>query len=557
MKTLFIGIFLIAGILPEISAQSRSIGTQPLGGNPKMLNTPADQTDDSARYNKALRVFDKLVEARGDFRLPVPKLVMLKGRKDGNAAFMNYQLHEVQLEEIAYNAAIEYGDAGLAFLLAHELTHYYEKHGWRSGFAQEYGDLKIGMKLQKLTDKVANETEADYLGGFLTYSAGYGLFDKGPEMIQKIYKAYNWGSGESENYPSMTDRQTLLQRTKEKLENLIDVFEMANLLTAIGRYDEAYQYYQYVALRYQSREIYNNLGVTKLLEAMDEFEEKELVFRFPVQLDLDFSGSKGAGAGSGREAKIRQALLQFDAAISLDPDYAPAYLNKACAYVLLGDYTRARFFAAEEARAAALRNKQYAKTAVDAEVLLGIIEAKNGNKDYARKIFETVVKTDSSALAAINLKILNEEPLPPAPKEKTSLKAETIDGLKMQAIAFPSDNDGCPKADADKEIQLNNDLVFHRNPAPGPHSKVFISLNNLSATEPFTIFHLTKPGHPGKTAKNIALGDTRDAIVSAYGEAPRIIETPLGQIMVYKAIIFILENNKLVRWINYTTRSSC
>lgn len=557
MRISLITFFLFAGLLPDTLAQSRNIGTQPLGGNPAMLKTPAEQLADTARYNRAVRIFDKLVEARGDFRLPVPKLVMLRGKKDGNAAFMNYQKHEVQLEEIAYNTAVEYGDAGLAFLLAHELTHYYEKHGWRKGFAQEYGDLKIGMKLQKLTDKVVNETEADYLGGFLTYSAGYGLFEEGPEMIRNIYKAYNWGDGESENYPSMTDRQALLQRTKEKLESLIDIFEMANLLTAIGRYDEAYQYYQYVALRYQSREIYNNLGVTKLLEAMEEFEEKELVFRFPVQLDLDFSGSKGAGAGSSREAKIRQALLQFDAAISLDPDYAPAYLNKACAYALLGDFTRARFFAAEEARAAALRNKQYAKTAIDAEVLLGIIEAKNGKTAEARKIFEAAVTTHNSALAAINLKILNEEPLPEPPKEKTGLKAETIDGLRMQAIAYPADNDLCPKADTDKAIELNNDLVFHRNLTLGLHSKVFISLNNLGATDPFTIFHLTNPGNPGKTAKNIGLGDSRAAVVTAYGEAPRTIETPFGQIMVYKAIMFVLQDNRVVRWINYTTRPAC
>lgn len=557
MKTFLLGICLVAGFLSDLPAQSRNIGTQPLGGDPDMLKTPADKTDDTARYNKALRIFDKLVEARGDFRLPVPKLVMLKGRKDGNAAFMNYQLHEVQLEEFAYNAAAEYGDAGLAFLLAHELTHYYEKHGWRSGFAQEYGDLKIGMKLQKLTDKVANETEADYLGGFLAYSAGFGLFDQAPQMIEKVYKTYGWGAGESEKYPSMADRQTMLLRTKQKLERLVEVFEMANLLTVIGRYGEAYQYYQYVALRYQSREIYNNLGVTKVLEAMEEFEENELVFRYPVQLDLNLSGTKGAGAGSAREAMLRQALLQFDAAISLDPNYAPAYLNKACAYALLGDYTRARFYAAEEARTIALKNKQFAKTAVDADVLIGIIEAKSGNKAAAQKIFETAAKTDDSALAAINLKILNEKPLPAAPKEKTSLKAETIDGLKMLAISHPADNDLCPKAIDSIKVELNDNLVFHQNPAPGPHSRVYISINNLSQNNPMTIFHLANPGNTGKTAKNIGLGDARDAIVKAYGEAPRTIETPIGQIMVYKAIIFILQDNKLVRWINYTTRSSC
>ncbi len=555
MKAVCITSILLSCLLQSVLAQHRTIGTIPLGGTqPGSSQSPADKMAATPAYKQALSVFDKLVEARGDFRLPVPKFVMLKGKGNGNAAFMNYQLNEVQLEENAFNASKEFGDAGLAFLIGHELTHYYEKHGWRDGFVLEYGDLPIGLKLNKLTDKVANETQADYLGGFLAYSAGYGLFDKGPELIQKIYTAYGWGT-ESENYPSLSDRQALLLRTQEKLGRLIEVFEMANLLTAIGSYAEAYEYYRYVAIRYQSREIYNNLGVAKVLEAMNEFEANELVYRYPVELDLSFSaGSKGSGAGSLREAKLRQALLQFDAAISMDPSYAPAYLNKACAYALLGDSTRARFYADKEARNAALGNNRYPKTAVDADVLLGILEAKSGNTEQAKKIFQTAATKDSSKLAAINLRILNNEPQEQAPKDKVGLKPETIDGLKMVAISHPIDNDLFPKYDDQKTIELTDNLGFNQNPAPGPNSKVYISNNTMNTTEPMTIFHFTTAGNNGKTAKNIGLGDGRDAIVKAYGEAPRTIETPIGQIMVYKQIIFILKDNKLERWVNYTKR---
>ena len=564
MKTFLMSIGLVAGLLTGAAAQIRSIGTQPLGGDPNAPQTAADKMANTPKYQKALKVFDRLVEARGDFRLPVPEFVMLKGKGNGRAAFMDYENNEVQLDENAYNACIESGfdTAGLAFLIGHELTHYYEKHGWRSGFAQEYSDLPIGLKINKMVDKVANETEADYLGGFLAYSAGYGLFEKGPELIEHIYKAYGWGT-ESVNYPSLSDRQALIGRTNVKLQYLVEVFEMANLLTAIGHYEEAYEYYRYVAIRYQSREIYNNLGVAKVLEAMDHFENNELVYRYPVQLDLSLSGgSKGSGAGEiNRDTLLLQALLQFDAAISLDPNYAPAYLNKACAYALLGDMTRARFYAAEEARAAARKNNRYPKTAVDADVLLGILEAKSGNKDNAKKIFEAAAK-DSSALAAINLKILNEDPLPKAPPEKLGLKAETIDGLKMSDVSHPADNDLCPKFDDQKAIQLTIDLMFAQNPAPGANSKskVYICINALNEArnkDPMTIFHFTNPDNTGKTAKNIALGAAREEIVKAYGEAPKTIESPIGQMMVYSKIIFILQNNKLVRWINYTTRSSC
>lgn len=559
MKTILISICFVAGFFSGASAQIRSMGTQPLGGDPNAPLNPADKmTVIPKKYEKALKVFDKLVEARGDYRLPVPRFVMLKGKGSGRAAFMDYERNEVQLDEQAYNVCIESGfdTAGLAFLIGHELTHYYEKHGWRSSFVQEYSDLQIGVKLNKLTDKIANETEADYLGGFLAYSAGYGLFDKDSVLLQNIYKSYGWGP-ESENYPSLSDRQALIGKTNKKLERLIEVFEMANLLTAIGHYEEAYQYYRYVAIRYQSREIYNNMGVAKVLEAMKHFSTNELVYRYPVELDLSLVTDKGSGAGEvNRDTLLLQALLQFDAAISLDPNYAPAYLNKACAYALLGDTIRARFYAAQEARSIALKGNKYPKTAIDADILLGIIEAKSGSKDNAKKIFETAA-ANKSALADINLKILDEKPLPPAPSEKLGLKPETIDGLKMRDVSHPSDNDLCPKFDDQKAIHLTGDLMFAQNPAPGANSRVYISINNLNTITPMSIFHLTNAGNTGKTAKNIALGAAREDIVKAYGEAPRTIESPIGQIMVYTSMIFILQNNKLVRWINYTTRSSC
>ncbi|MBK6949033.1 MAG: tetratricopeptide repeat protein [Haliscomenobacter sp.] len=63
-----------------------------------------------------------------------------------------------------------------------------------------------------------------------------------------------------------------------------------------------------------------------------------------MQLDLESSGSRNLGLINPRDQMLSQAILHFDAAISMDPNYAPAYLNKACAYMLLGDAGRARFY---------------------------------------------------------------------------------------------------------------------------------------------------------------------------------------------------------------------
>lgn len=527
----------------------------PLAQSTEAVGAPANSITDEL-YQRARHVFDRLVEARGDFRYPVPEFVLLD--REESLAFMNYDLMQVQLEVKAGKVCLEYGDAGLAMVLAHELTHYYEKHGWRRGFASEYADLPIGLQLKEMYDKTAIETEADYLGGFLAYSAGYGIFDKGGELMQKLYEAYGLQDQlvMANGYPSLADRQELSRRTQQKLEALVEVFELANLLNAIGQCEDAYEYYRYVVTRYQSREIYNNMGVALALRALAQFSENELVYKYPIQLDLQFSGgSRNTDGEPDRTALLQQALVQFNNAISLDSAYAPAYLNKACVYALLGDADRARFYAGVEARDKALKNEKYAKTATDAGILTGILEAQSGNKEAAKKLFEAA---SGSPLAAVNLKILNGETWEPERTETSGrFPEEAIDGLEFIFVVYPPGGDG-PAYDPDRSVQLTNGRAFHQNPIPGPHSRIYIS-QGPDNKPLLTIFQLTAgAGYTGKTARGIGLGDDRAKIVEAYGEPWRSVETPLGDIMVYKKtkIMFVVSgtDKKLVRWINYTTR---
>lgn len=543
MSKLLTLLLCIAGVA-MVCSQNRSFGTLPLVSKPKAKRSATSEPlmEDSPKYQRALKVFNRLVEARGDMRYPVPSFTMSKS--DGFVASMDYEKLEIDLEEKAFDVCATFGDstdAAIAFLLGHELTHYYEKHAWKRGFVSDFKDLAIGMKLDSIQDDVANETEADYLGGFLAYSAGYGFFNKGSEIINTLYKAYKLPNKLS-GYPSLTDRQVMSKRTSEKLKSLIEVFDMANMLTAIGNYTEAFNYYQYVLHEYQSREIYNNLGVTALLDALQYFSESELKFRYPMQLDLR-SSAKGQGFANVREQLIKQAILHFDAAISLDPNYAPAYLNKACAFALIGDSERAQFYSDIEARAIALKNKD-AKIITDIEILLGILEAKKGNTEKAKTLFESAASAGSS-LAALNLRLLNGEALG---VEKTTFgglsKPEQIDKQNLKSLILE---------DAFKDLKsttISKNIRFHLVEKQGPSSFLFISENEKEGTK--TFFHCTNNVYKGETARKIAIGSDRNAIITAYGEPHATIETSKGQIMVYKALIFILGNhNKLEQWIIY------
>lgn len=526
-------------------AQERSFGTLSLVQKAGASRFADERMDDSPKYKKALIVYNKLVTARGDYRFPVPVLVMKKAEEE--VACINYEKLEITLEEKAYDVCMEFGvdaDAALAFLLSHELTHYYEKHAWRKDFTVEFSDLNVGKQLKGLEDEVADETQADYLGGFLAYSAGYGLFDKGSELISRLYKSYTLPDS-IPGYPLLKDRAELIRRSAEKLSQLIDVFEMANLLTAISKYTEAYEYYRYVLIQYQSREIYNNLGVCIVLETLNSFLPGERKYRYPIELDLKSSASKNVDTQEKRQALLRQALLHFDGAISMDPKYAPAYLNKACTYALLNEPARALFYA-EEAKTLALAHK-FPKTAIDADVLKGILEATKGNTDPATKLFQAAIAAGSD-IARFNLNVLQnkEQPAKSPVSISAALQAqkEKIAGLEIEAIADD------PKAT--NTIPLNANVLFHLNGKRSDPSRTFICQNEKERKLYF--MHTTGPGYKGKSARKIGIGDDLSLLTKAYGPAQMSYETVQGQILVYKDILFIMAGNKLKSWVNYLER---
>lgn len=68
-------------------------------------NTPA--------YDRCLKIYNQLVAARGDFRFPVPSLVLR--REVSKVASIDYDRLEIIIEEKAYQACEPYGDAAIAF----------------------------------------------------------------------------------------------------------------------------------------------------------------------------------------------------------------------------------------------------------------------------------------------------------------------------------------------------------------------------------------------------------------------------------------------------------
>jgi hypothetical protein len=211
--------------------------------------------------------------------------------------------------------------------------------------------------------------------------------------------------------------------------------------------------------------------------------------------------------------------------------------------MLLGDAGRARFYAGTEAIEAAKKGG-YPKTETDAAILLGILDAQAGETEKAKTAFQQAANA-GSALAAVNLSILLNQPPGAEIADAAGLpRVERIDGKSLAEI------EETLAVDPKRSVELSAHVAFHQNPKQGEKSRLFVCQN--TRTDAVILFHLTEPGYTGKTARLIGLGSDRSAIVKAYGEPSRTVETPLGQIMAYQKILFILDpKGQLTRWVNF------
>ncbi len=315
----------------------------------------------------ATDLMDALKEAKGILPGEKPYFFVVSELPSKNfKVAMAYPTYgEIFFEESAYDLCVRvFGPDSLkamSVILSHELVHFMRKHGVVNHFAWQF-DAKFTqdaglisalesalpdneedqsgflVKVESLLKKFEtrkHEAEADLEGGFLSYLAGYPIGDVGPKLMDSIYSFYKIPAV-LETYPTLAERRQIAERTAEKLKELQYWYEGANLLIVMGHYEAALGNYNRLLGQFQSREIYNNMGVIAMLAAEDLFEASERpLFVIPYSLDLHSRLSTSSRGGDDvkqkRDSLLRIAISYFQKASSLDGEYPLALLNEGCA----------------------------------------------------------------------------------------------------------------------------------------------------------------------------------------------------------------------------------
>lgn len=492
------------------------------------------------KYETARQVFDRLARARGDFRQPLPAFTMNNGEQF--VAWMSPQAGAIGLEEKAYDLCAAMGADSLnalAALLAHEMVHYFEKHDWTVHFAEQNSALSTADSLRGKagSDRLSQETQADYLGGFLAYTAGYQVYDMMPRLLSDLYAGY--GIPEvNKPYPSLSERVAISKNAMGRLGELQILFETAGLLTLTGQHADAATYYQEILRDFPSREIYNNAGTNLLLAAMAMFTPAEFPWVLPVELDPQsrLQGQKsGWSTGAAQRTElIREAMTHFERALLLDPAYSPAYLNLACCHLLSGDTEEAAYWVRKGKKLPELHS------ATAFRVVEGVIAAREGDLQGARTHWEEAGQA-GSLFARQNL---DGPQTANVAVDKPGL--DRIDGIHLER--YMDD----PQIDV--EINLGNGIFTYGKQLP--HSRIFV--HSADNHRRYGFFHVCEGPCTDKTRFGTGIGSSREEWQNTHGPGAALVAAG-GSVYAHypnQRLLFRLsDDHHVAAWINYRISS--
>ncbi|MDA9714882.1 hypothetical protein N9V04_00590 [Bacteroidota bacterium] len=411
--------------------------------------------------NKSVtRVFNDLIKAKGDYSKNKPKLVI---DQEGNSVAYLYK-NTIYIDQKAIDICLKFGEDSLnvlAYLLSHELTHYYSGHNWLTSDTKEAYKAFSFMENLKQIRKDANrrvdlEAQADLKGGFNAFIAGYDALDHAPKLLDKLYKSYHLDD-ELKGYPSLEERKKICEKQLEKLNKLKVIFDASTYAYISGSYKIAQDGFEQILEKdYNSREMYNNLGLAYLHDALSEIIDETLLI-YPFEFDLDSrlneTSTRGVFGFDQDEIinSLELAIEKFNHALNLDRKYGTARINMACTYSILATLHKndPEYFK-EYIQEAEYQLKNNSINELDFTIVRGILEFQKGKDSIAISLFEKATK-NGSEIAKTNLSLLNDVPIKTKDWDSFSaFKVPPIDNVDRSSILFGLD----PMEDMDYEIDF-------------------------------------------------------------------------------------------------------
>ncbi len=220
-------------------------------------------------------------------------------------------------------------DGLLAFLIAHELSHFYN-----GDLNENFIDCVTEFDQRQIREK---EEKADEFAAYIVYQAGYDALQYVTSFVEELYRRYR-PLDLSCSLPA-EDRGQLAKSGIKRSENLIALNKAAHYLFVAGHYGKALPIYEYLLSMIKFKEIYNNLGAIHLYGHTNATTDT-FTYCYPMPIALEFPRQRD---GTERNYfSISKAIQYLRQGLQYDQDNFTLLTNLCSAYLQLGQLIAAR-----------------------------------------------------------------------------------------------------------------------------------------------------------------------------------------------------------------------
>jgi hypothetical protein len=300
----------------------------------------------------AQKVYNDLFNAMSDTKTDKPKLLLEKNSKEVAIYDPKTQGYPaIILGDQFIDLVRDFGkdsSNALAHVLGHEMAHVFLHQNDISLVGSGYASVEINKKLKKIKNILRDsifERQADEYAAFYCHIAGYKTTHVGELVLDSIYTRFKLNNKMLSKYPALEERKEIVRSSQKQMSVLKQMFDDGLLALVDGNYEMARAFFRTINKeRFKSKEIFNNLGITFLMDAIDDLDTLEFPYSFPVQIDMITKLDEGnlRSISSDTKEKLEEALLNFNNAAGQN-DYSLVWINKAVTEFLLSNYQDMEF----------------------------------------------------------------------------------------------------------------------------------------------------------------------------------------------------------------------
>lgn len=300
------------------------------------------------------------------------------------------------LEHQAVNICLSQGEnweIAIAFLLGHELGHYFQERIWPKPLPKV-----VELDCEATMDET--EFEADLYSLFIMRQIDFEPDEIMGNLLTELWRKYSRKQSSKEDLDFLLCRASLTDSICNLVDHLWQTNQLANWLMAMqdtDAYQAALSLYQYLSQFVIHPEIESNIGLANLFIALSTpgRDKDWYQFKYPILMDWDTPNRKDPGM---RYHYLSQAEKHLYRAFRLAPQDIDISINFACLLDVQHKYDESTILIKALLGREDLTQQQESQL----KILKGILAAHQGQLEKANFYFRTVQEDISSSWKEIS-----------------------------------------------------------------------------------------------------------------------------------------------------------